>query len=57
MCLLISYWVHVPHSSNATYEDILGNNKPFPQPIPLRVWFSELYSSIIDILVIHYKLK
>ncbi|MCH89213.1 hypothetical protein A2U01_0010107 [Trifolium medium] len=24
-------------SSNATYEDLLGNTKPFPQPIPLRV--------------------
>ncbi|PNX75581.1 hypothetical protein L195_g031519 [Trifolium pratense] len=24
-------------SSDATYEDLLGNTKPFPQPIPLRV--------------------
>ncbi|XP_013465794.2 uncharacterized protein [Medicago truncatula] len=32
-------------SSNATYEDILGNNKPFPQPIPLR----EMVYFLVDI--------
>ncbi|MED6161356.1 hypothetical protein PIB30_059927 [Stylosanthes scabra] len=33
---------HEPRiSSNATYDNLLGNNKHFPQPIPLRVstWF------------------
>jgi len=39
------------HSSNATYDTLLGSNKPFPQRIPLRVWFSEPCSSSTDILV------
>ncbi|XP_073223113.1 uncharacterized protein [Cicer arietinum] len=32
-------------SSNATYDDLLGNNKPFPQPIPLR----EMIYFLVDI--------
>lgn len=32
-------------SSDATYEDLLGNNKPFPQPIPLR----EMIYFLVDI--------
>ncbi|CAI8605917.1 unnamed protein product [Vicia faba] len=32
-------------SSNAAYEDLLGNNKPFPKPIPLR----EMINFLIDI--------
>ncbi|XP_029129737.1 uncharacterized protein LOC109811097 [Cajanus cajan] len=32
-------------SSNATYDNLLGNNKPFPQPIPLR----EMIDFLVDI--------
>ncbi|CAK8570018.1 unnamed protein product [Lathyrus sativus] len=32
-------------SSNATYDDLLGNNKFFPQPIPLR----EMINFLVDI--------
>ncbi|OMO90829.1 hypothetical protein COLO4_18853 [Corchorus olitorius] len=32
-------------SWNATYESLLGNNKPFPQPIPL----SEMVDFLVDI--------
>ncbi|TKY58146.1 hypothetical protein E2542_SST15202 [Spatholobus suberectus] len=32
-------------SSNATYDNLLGNNKPFPQPIPLR----EMVDFLVDI--------
>ncbi|CAJ2674995.1 uncharacterized protein LOC123915180 isoform X2 [Trifolium pratense] len=32
-------------SSDATYEDLLGNTKPFPQPIPLR----EMINFLVDI--------
>ncbi|XP_027333204.1 uncharacterized protein LOC113848042 [Abrus precatorius] len=32
-------------SSFATYDDLLGNNKPFPQPIPLR----EMVDFLVDV--------
>ncbi|KAL2318080.1 hypothetical protein Fmac_031956 [Flemingia macrophylla] len=32
-------------SSNATYDSLLGTNKPFPQPIPLR----EMINFLVDI--------
>ncbi|RYR05761.1 hypothetical protein Ahy_B06g085576 isoform B [Arachis hypogaea] len=32
-------------SSNATYDNLLGNNKHFPQPIPLR----EMVDFLVDI--------
>ncbi|CAL5199143.1 unnamed protein product [Lathyrus oleraceus] len=32
-------------SSNATYEDLLENNKPFPKPIPLR----EMINFLVDV--------
>lgn len=36
--LVGAYWVgFVIHSWNATYESLLGTNKPFPQPVPLSV--------------------
>ncbi|KAL1081999.1 hypothetical protein E1A91_D09G101600v1 [Gossypium mustelinum] len=34
-----------PCSWNATYESLLGNNKPFPQPIPLP----EMIDFLVDI--------
>jgi len=32
-------------SWNASYESLLGNNKPFPQPIPL----AEMVDFLVDI--------
>ncbi|KAL9463199.1 hypothetical protein AB3S75_001077 [Citrus x aurantiifolia] len=42
LCLVKKFWLC---SWNATYESLLGSNKPFPQPIPL----SEMVDFLVDI--------
>ncbi|XP_024021876.1 uncharacterized protein LOC21408465 isoform X1 [Morus notabilis] len=42
LCMVKSFWLC---SWNATYESLLGSNKPFPQPIPL----AEMVDFLVDI--------
>ncbi|CAL9043910.1 unnamed protein product [Musa banksii] len=38
-------------SWNATYDSLLGSNKPFPQPIPLSVRTTPLTLEMVEFLV------
>ncbi|XP_008454230.1 uncharacterized protein LOC103494700 isoform X1 [Cucumis melo] len=42
LCMPKSFWLC---SWSATYDSLLGNNKPFPQPIPL----GEMVDFLVDI--------
>ncbi|XP_022724326.1 uncharacterized protein LOC111281034 isoform X1 [Durio zibethinus] len=42
LCMVKQFWLC---SWNATYENLLGSNKPFPQPIPL----AEMIDYLVDI--------
>ncbi|KAK6267626.1 hypothetical protein QUC31_011786 [Theobroma cacao] len=42
LCMVKQFWLC---SWNATYESLLGSNKPFPQPIPL----AEMIDFLVDI--------
>ncbi|KAH7565046.1 hypothetical protein JRO89_XS09G0119300 [Xanthoceras sorbifolium] len=42
LCMVKKFWLC---SWNATYDSLLGSNKPFPQPIPL----SEMVDFLVDI--------
>ncbi|XP_022948687.1 uncharacterized protein LOC111452284 isoform X1 [Cucurbita moschata] len=42
LCMPKSFWLC---SWNATYDSLLGSNKPFPQPIPL----GEMVDFLVDI--------
>ncbi|XP_048234273.1 uncharacterized protein LOC8282328 isoform X2 [Ricinus communis] len=43
LCMVKNFWLCC--SWNATYESLLGSNKPFPRPIPL----SEMVDFLVDI--------
>ncbi|XP_060676130.1 uncharacterized protein LOC107408005 isoform X2 [Ziziphus jujuba] len=43
LCMVKSFWLC---SWNATYESLLGSNKPFPQPIPLGGLICEGFVSL-----------